>query len=105
MRLIFDVMLNNNFYCNLKNDLLQVIKTRRTHVNAVNLLERLRMMVTVHQTQPTIQLLLSTSEYAGSLDLIRTTQEVLHQELAGLQCFRYVVLTWLGSNGVSLRIY
>ena len=47
------------------------------------------MMVTVHQTQPTIQLLLSTSEYAGSLDLIKTTQEVLHQELAGLQCFRY----------------
>lgn len=48
------------------------------------------MMATVHQTQPTIQLLLSTSDFVGALDLISTTQEVLQQELAGIQSFRYL---------------
>lgn len=47
-------------------------------------------MATVHQTQPTIQLLLSTSDFVGALDLISTTQEVLQQELAGVQSFRYI---------------
>lgn len=37
-------------------------------------------MATVHQTQPTVQVLLSTSEFVGALDLIATTQEVLQQE-------------------------
>ncbi len=45
-------------------------------------------MSTVHQTQPTIQLLLSTNEFVGALDLIATTQEVLAQELAGIHSFR-----------------
>jgi len=52
---------------------------------------QLKLMATVHQTQPTIQLLLSTSDYVGALDLISTTQEVLQQELAGIQSFRYAV--------------
>ncbi|XP_077866909.1 vacuolar protein sorting-associated protein 54-like [Saccoglossus kowalevskii] len=47
-------------------------------------------MATVHQTQPTIQLLLSTSEFVGALDLISTTQEVLSQELVGIQSFRHL---------------
>lgn len=51
---------------------------------------QLKMMATVHQTQPTIQLLLSTSDFVGALDLISTTQEVLQQELAGIQSFRYL---------------
>jgi len=45
-------------------------------------------MATVHQTQPTIQTLLSTSEFVGALDLISTTQEVLAQELAGVHSLR-----------------
>lgn len=45
-------------------------------------------METVHQTQPTIQLLLATSDFVGALDLISTTQEVLQQELVGVQSFR-----------------
>ena len=54
-------------------------------------------METVHQTQPTIQLLLATSDFVGALDLISTTQEVLQQELAGVQSFRYLFLlaAWL----------
>ena len=47
-------------------------------------------MATVHQTQPTIQLLLSTSDFVGALDLISTTQDVIHQELMNIHCFRYL---------------
>ena len=47
-------------------------------------------MATVHQTQSTIQLLLSTSDFVAALDLIATTQEVLQQELAGVRSLRQV---------------
>ncbi|RWS20078.1 hypothetical protein B4U80_08205 [Leptotrombidium deliense] len=47
-------------------------------------------MSTVHQTQPTIQLLLSISDYVDALDLISTSQEVVNQELRGLSCFRHL---------------
>ena len=46
-------------------------------------------METIHQTQPTIQLLLSSADFVSALDLIDTSLEVLTQELAGVQCFRY----------------
>ena len=46
-------------------------------------------MGAVHQTQPMIQVMLSSSDYVGALDLIATTQEVLQQELSGIQSFRY----------------
>lgn len=51
---------------------------------------KLKLMATVHQTQPTIQLLLSTSDFVGALDLISTTQEVVQQELMSIHCFRYL---------------
>ena len=61
------------------------------------------MMATVHQTQPTIQLLLSTSDFVGALDLISTTQEVLQQELAGIQSFRYLNnSSW---NGLAITVF
>ena len=49
---------------------------------------QLKLMATIHQTQPTIQVLLSTSDYLSALDLIDTSLEILQQELAGVQCFR-----------------
>lgn len=45
-------------------------------------------MSSVLQTQPTIQLLLSTPDYVAALDLIYTTQDLLAQELAGVHSFR-----------------
>ncbi|KAG7233789.1 hypothetical protein INR49_006583 [Caranx melampygus] len=47
-------------------------------------------MAAVHQTQPTVQLLLSTSEFVGALELIATTKEVLQQELQGIHSFRHL---------------
>ncbi|XP_055545637.1 vacuolar protein sorting-associated protein 54 [Wyeomyia smithii] len=69
---------------------LQIISLERTRSNNTLVLERLRLMATVHQTQPMIQLLLSTQDYVAALDLIGTTQEILSQELNGLHCFRHL---------------
>lgn len=52
---------------------------------------QLKLMSTVLQTQPTIQLLLSAPDYVAALDLIFTTQELLSRHLAGVHSFRCVV--------------
>lgn len=49
---------------------------------------QLKLMATVHQTQPNIQMLLATSDYVGALDLISATQDILTRDLAGIQSFR-----------------
>lgn len=69
---------------------LQVVKKSSLTSKYKQIYEKLKFMVTVQQTQPTIQLLLSTNDFLGALDLISTTQEVLSQELAGIQCFRHL---------------
>ncbi|XP_014669126.1 PREDICTED: vacuolar protein sorting-associated protein 54-like [Priapulus caudatus] len=69
---------------------LKIMKLKSKRTNYVTMYNKLKMMATVHQTQPTIQLLLSTSEFVGALDLISTTQEVLTQELAGIVSFRHL---------------
>lgn len=52
--------------------------------------EKVRLVATVQQTQPTIQLLLKSSDFVGALDLITTTQDVLQQELHGIHALRLV---------------
>ncbi|KAL5008620.1 hypothetical protein ScPMuIL_014201 [Solemya velum] len=69
---------------------LKILNLSQSRANLVSLHNKLKLMATVHQTQPTIQLLLSTSEYVGALDLISTTQEVLGLELAGIHSFRHL---------------
>ncbi|XP_074845496.1 vacuolar protein sorting-associated protein 54 isoform X1 [Carettochelys insculpta] len=68
----------------------QVLRLSLTRNNCVKAYNKLKLMATVHQTQPTVQLLLSTSEFVGALDLIATTQEVLQQELQGIHSFRHL---------------
>ncbi|KAM6083124.1 vacuolar protein sorting-associated protein 54 isoform 2-T2 [Chlamydotis macqueenii] len=69
---------------------LRVLRLSLTRNNCVKAYNKLKLMATVHQTQPTVQLLLSTSEFVGALDLIATTQEVLQQELQGIHSFRHL---------------
>lgn len=69
---------------------LDVLRLSSLRSRYYSVYEKLKLMATVHQTQPTIQLLLTTSDFVGALDLISTTQEVLHQELAGIQSFRHL---------------
>ncbi|KAJ1156215.1 hypothetical protein NDU88_008939 [Pleurodeles waltl] len=67
-----------------------ILRQTMTRNNCVKVYNKLKLMATVHQTQPTVQLLLSTSEFVGALDLIATTQEVLQQELQGIHSFRHL---------------
>lgn len=69
---------------------LQILRLALTRNNCVQVYNKLKLMATVHQTQPTVQVLLSTSEFVGALDLIATTQEVLQQELQGVHSFRHL---------------
>lgn len=69
---------------------LNIISCERIKTNKQMVLEKLRLMATVHQTQPTIQVLLGTQDYVAALDLISTTQEILSQELNGIHCFRHL---------------
>ncbi|XP_071438151.1 vacuolar protein sorting-associated protein 54 [Pithys albifrons albifrons] len=69
---------------------LRVLRLALTRNNCIKAYNKLKLMATVHQTQPTVQLLLSTSEFVGALDLIATTQEVLQQELQGIHSFRHL---------------
>lgn len=69
---------------------LQILRLALTRNNCVKVYNKLKLMATVHQTQPTVQVLLSTSEFVGALDLIATTQEVLQQELQGIHSFRHL---------------
>ncbi|NWI10772.1 VPS54 protein, partial [Crypturellus soui] len=69
---------------------LRVLRLSLTRNNCIKTYNKLKLMATVHQTQPTVQLLLSTSEFVGALDLIATTQEVLQQELQGIHSFRHL---------------
>ncbi|XP_048586401.1 vacuolar protein sorting-associated protein 54 [Nematostella vectensis] len=69
---------------------LNLLRKQSLRSKYLSVYDKLKLMATVHQTQPTIQLLLSTSDFVGALDLISTTQEVLQQELAGVQSFRHL---------------
>ncbi|XP_054239851.1 vacuolar protein sorting-associated protein 54 [Indicator indicator] len=69
---------------------LRVLRLSLTRNNCIKAYNKLKLMATVHQTQPMVQLLLSTSEFVGALDLIATTQEVLQQELQGIHSFRHL---------------
>lgn len=69
---------------------LNIISCERIKNNKQMVLEKLKLMATVHQTQPMIQVLLGTQDYVSALDLISTTQEILAQELTTIHCFRHL---------------
>ena len=54
------------------------------------MLQQLKIMASIHETQPTIQRLLSNNEFIGALDLIATSQDVLNKDLAGIHSFRHL---------------
>lgn len=74
----------------LVNDSLEILRLERARSNRLLVQEKLKLIATVHQSQPMIQLLLSTPDYVAALDLIATTQEILLQELNGLHSFRHL---------------
>ncbi|CAH1122580.1 unnamed protein product [Ceutorhynchus assimilis] len=75
---------------NLTSEALRLLAFARSKTNHIHLAEKLKLMSTVLQTQPTLQLLLSSSDYVGALELISGTQEVLTKELAGVTSLRHL---------------
>ncbi|KAK4876279.1 hypothetical protein RN001_012701 [Aquatica leii] len=74
----------------LAMDSLTLIGLARSRANHMLLLDKLKLMATVLQTQPTLQLLLSSSDFVAALELITSTQEVLAKELAGVTSLRHL---------------
>lgn len=75
---------------NLTQCPIKLISLTRINHNLTNVQDLLKLMSTVQQTQPMIQLLLSTSDYVAALDLISSTQKVLSTRLSGIQAFRHL---------------
>ncbi|XP_045495135.1 vacuolar protein sorting-associated protein 54 [Colias croceus] len=75
---------------NLTSSPIKLISLTRINHNLNNVHDLLKLMGTVQQTQPMIQLLLSTSDYVAALDLISSTQKVLSSRLSGIQAFRHL---------------
>ncbi|XP_033216435.1 vacuolar protein sorting-associated protein 54 [Belonocnema kinseyi] len=71
-------------------DSFKILRLEQARSNHLLVQEKLKLMATVHQSQPMIQLLLSTPDYVAALDLISTTQEILLQELNGVHSFRHL---------------
>lgn len=74
----------------LVKNALQIVSLERKRTNYGMVYDKLKLMATVHQTQPMIQLLLGTQDYVAALDLISTTQEIVAQELVGIHCFKHL---------------
>lgn len=74
----------------LAKDSLKLVGLARSKAHYVKLIDKLKLMSIVLQTQPTIQLLLSSSDYVAAFELISSTQEVLSKELAGVTSLRYL---------------
>lgn len=79
-----------NLDSTLSKNPLNLLGLARSRSNHINLLDKLRLMSTVLQTQPTLQLLLSSSDYVAALELISSTQDVLARELAGVTSLRHL---------------
>ncbi|XP_026680076.1 vacuolar protein sorting-associated protein 54-like, partial [Diaphorina citri] len=87
-----------NLRCKLKNidetqvkTSLKLIQKEKQRSNQCKALEKLRLMSSILQTQPTIQIYLSTPNYVAALELIEKTKDILNSELYGIQSFRHLL--------------
>lgn len=70
---------------------LKLIQKEKQRSNQCKALEKLRLMSSILQTQPTIQIYLSTPNYVAALELIEKTKDILNSELYGIQSFRHLL--------------
>ncbi len=69
---------------------LDLCRLKRRLQHATQVVDKLSLMSFLHQTQPTIQLLLTSSEFSGALDLITTSCEIMDVDLKGVASFRHL---------------
>merc|ERR1719233_1555060 len=58
--------------------------------NLESVLKTLKTVETLHKTQPTIQLLISRREYAGALDLMETSKDIIIAESLNVDSLKYL---------------
>jgi len=58
--------------------------------NLESVLTTLKTVETLHKTQPTIQLLISRQEYAGALDLMETSKDIINTESLDIDSLKYL---------------
>jgi len=58
--------------------------------NLESVLTTLKTVETLHKTQPTIQLLISRQEYAGALDLMETSKDIINTESLNIDSLKHL---------------
>jgi len=67
-----------------------VLRKKRRNVNIAVLKEKLELLANVVGAQPTVQVLLSTADFANALNLISSTKKILRNDLAGVACIKNI---------------
>ncbi|XP_055353415.1 vacuolar protein sorting-associated protein 54-like isoform X2 [Paramacrobiotus metropolitanus] len=68
----------------------QTVALAQKRFNLNRTMHKLQTVLTISQTQATIQMLLASGDFVGALDLITTTRDIVGSELSGLHCFRHL---------------
>ena len=82
---------------------LDVCRLRRRHKNAVLIMDKLTLMSSLHQTQPTIQILLSGNEFSGSVIRSFLSIFITHANLAWEMMLQGCVFPELNSRLLIFR--
>lgn len=85
-------------------DGLQVLSLSRQKRNVQATLQKLELILAVRETQTNIQLLLANREFASAMQLIRSTQDVLATDLAGVRSLRYLTAQLLEMKSLIQRM-
>lgn len=66
------------------------IRLSKTRNNAQAMLDKMKEMSKLCKVQSMIQLLLSTSDFGGALELVEKSRITLHRELRGVVCLKHI---------------
>lgn len=66
------------------------IRLSKTRNNAQSVLDKMKEMSKLCKVQSMIQLLLSTSDFGGALELVEKSRITLHKELKGVVCLKHI---------------
>ena len=79
---------------------LRALHLYSVRANYAKLLRSLKIVRNVRQAQMTVQCFLSVYDYPNALDVIKTTHEVLRDDMHGVMCFRHLA-TQVCSRNIS----
>eukprot|EP00466_Bigelowiella_natans_P016219 jgi/Bigna1/88410/estExt_fgenesh1_pg.C_310150 len=68
-----------------------VLRSKRRKDNTKKLEEKLELVATVVAASPTVQILVSTADFANALNLISSTKRILQHDLKGVACVKGIL--------------